>query len=298
MFIAILIAGCSYNDFETDFDYSTVYFANQKLKRTFVEGEINEIKVGIVLGGKRVNSVDEKVVYTLQDTTGFSATSYKLLPENYYTLSSYDEFNIPSGEFSGEISMTIDPAFFQDSLSTEEEYAILFKLTDATTDSIHSGKDSLLLVLDFEHHLFGNYYHNGQVIVMDSLTGEPMDTIIYHQEEPVTSLVNNWFLGTIASSTMQSRGIGQYAPSDLSGFILSVKNDNSIGLSDNPDLIASGYEWNIEAADGSNNRYDSTKKEFYLNYKFTDVLSGNECHATDTLTFRNRILDGVNQWDF
>ena len=34
-------------------------------------------------------------------------------------------------------------------------------------------------------------------------------------------------------------------------------------------------------------------RRIYLNYKYQDT-SGNWCHAQDTLTFRNRIRDGVN----
>lgn len=299
--VLILIAmftSCEYDDFKTDYAYSTVYFANQKLKRTFVEGEINTIKIGTVLGGKRVNDVDEIVEFTLQDTTGFGTTSYTLLPENYYTLSSYDEFVIPSGEFMGEISMTIDPAFFQDTLSLMENYAILFNLTGATTDSIYSEKDSLLLVLDFEHHLFGNYYHNGQTIRYDALSGEVVETVTYHQEEPVTNSENNWSLITTASSTLKTRGLGWYAPSDITGFLMVVNDDYSIDILADPDVIAQGFDWQVEPVAGAENRYDETKKEFYLNYQFTDVQSGNECQVTDTLIFRNRILDGVNQWDF
>jgi len=36
-------------------------------------------------------------------------------------------------------------------------------------------------------------------------------------------------------------------------------------------------------------------RKIFLNYKY-QVASGNWCYATDTLTFRNRIRDGVNEW--
>lgn len=298
LIIIATFASCEYEDFESDYIYSTVYFANQKLKRTFVEGEINTIKIGIVLGGKRENTTNEQVIFTTTDTTGFSSTGYTLMPDNYYTLSNYSEIVISSGQFSGDISMTIDPAFFADSLATSETYAIPFKLVSSTTDSILEGKDSLLLILDFEHTLFGNYYHNGQVVRLDALTSEVMDTIIYHQEEPVTNPANNWSLTTVASSTLKTRGLGWYTPSDLSGFFMVVNDDYSIGIVEDPGVVAIGLNWRIEAVAGAENRYNAETKEFYLNYKFIDTKSGYECIATDTLIFRNRILDGVNQWNF
>ena len=33
----------------------------------------------------------------------------------------------------------------------------------------------------------------------------------------------------------------------------------------------------------------------FLKYKYQDA-TGNWCHAQDTLTFRNRMRDGVNEW--
>jgi len=36
-------------------------------------------------------------------------------------------------------------------------------------------------------------------------------------------------------------------------------------------------------------------RKIFLNYKYKDA-AGNWCHAQDTLTFRNRIRDGVNEW--
>jgi hypothetical protein len=36
-------------------------------------------------------------------------------------------------------------------------------------------------------------------------------------------------------------------------------------------------------------------RKIYLNYQYSDA-AGNVYHAQDTLTFRNRIRDGVNEW--
>jgi len=288
---------CSYEDFRMDYPYSSVYFTNQVIKRNFVEDEINKIKIGVMLGGKRVNSLDEWVQFTIGDSVGLKATPYSLLPDEYYTLSSYNEMIIHSGTLMGEITMEIDPSFFNDSLAYSNHYALTFKIEDTSADSILFMKDSLLLVIGFESRYFGNYYHNGRAIRKSTINGSIIDTIFYHQEEPVTNSINIWQLITRGSKTMYSKGISYYAPSDLTGFFVRVENDFSLHISEDPGLISKGYDWKLKQADGIN-LYDPEKKRFILNYEFIDFIKGYHCYVTDTLIFRNRILDGVNQWDF
>jgi hypothetical protein len=36
-------------------------------------------------------------------------------------------------------------------------------------------------------------------------------------------------------------------------------------------------------------------RKILLNYKYVNA-AGNTCYAKDTLTFRNRVRDGVNEW--
>ncbi|MFC2081491.1 DUF1735 domain-containing protein, partial [Bacteroidota bacterium] len=261
--ILIFTFSCDYEDFKEDYDYSTVYFTNQILKRTFVEDEFDQIKVGVVLGGKRFNSYDEWVRFTIDDTSGMDQTPYELLPQSYYTLSNFEEIEIPSGKFMGEITMTIDPSFYQDSMAIVDHFAIPFKLYDTSADSILATKDSLLLIVTFENRIFGNYYHNGRVLVIDGST--VIDTIIYHQEEPVTENVNNWTLYTRGSKTLYIRGIGQYAPSDLTGFYIQINDDNTLSLSEDTELSDQGYDWQIKELDGDN-FYDPDTRMLYLNY--------------------------------
>mgnify|MGYP006280949755 CR=1 FL=1 len=292
-----ILPACRYEDFRVDYPYSSVYFTNQILSRNFVEDEVSSIKIGVVLGGKRVNDTEEWVRFTLEDTSGMGDSPYELLPEDYYTLSSYEQFVIEEGEFMGEVTMEIDPSFFQDPLAYQDHYALVFRITDASTDSVLYGKDSLLLVLGFESSYFGNYYHNGRVIRRDTVTGSVVDTVAYHQEEPVTDDVNVWPLITGGSRTVYTMGIAYFAPSELSGFYIIVDDENELYFREDTVLISKGYDWELEKAEGGN-YYDPGSKKFYLNYGFTDILNGYHCHATDTLIFRNRILDGVNQWNF
>ncbi|MCF8379002.1 MAG: DUF1735 domain-containing protein [Bacteroidales bacterium] len=296
LLLLVLVSGCAYDDYREDYPYTSVYFTNQIIKRNFVEDEINTIKIGVMLGGKRMNTMEEWARFTIEDTAGLEATPYKLLPDKYYTLSSYNEMVIHSGTAMGEVSMEIDPSFFQDSLAFVNHYALVFKIEDASTDSILFMKDSLLLLVGFESRYFGNYYHNGLCIRKDMVNESIIDTIFYHQEEPVTNNINLWPLLTGGSKTVYSKGIGYFAPSNLTGFYIRVEDDYSLKISEDPDLKLKGYDWKIKQVD-EENLYDPKKRMFILNYEFIDFLKGYYCYATDTLKFRNRILDGVNQWD-
>ena len=121
--------------------------------------------------------------------------------------------------------------------------------------------------------IFGNYYHNGRVLV-DS-AGAVIDTLIYHQDEPVTQPVNNWFLDTQGSKTLYTRGIGKYAPSDLTGFYIQINDDNSLSLFGDTALINKGFDWQFKELPGDN-YYDPERRMLYLNYSYVDLLSGND----------------------
>lgn len=295
--VLTVVFSCAYDDFREDYVYSTVYFPNQINKRNFVEDEVSTIKIGVVLGGKRFNTINERVNFIIEDETGMSGTDYELLPEKYYSLNNTEEFIIEAGTFQGEIEMNIDPSFFEDSQAVNDHYALLFKLRETSVDSILPGKDSLILIIGFESRYFGNYYHNGQVIRTDTLDGSIVDTITYHQDEPVTNRVNNWHMETRASNTLSVNGIANYAPSDITGFLIRVNDSYNLEILEDTSLISEGYEWKVKQLEGSN-YYAPETRQFYLNYEFTDFSTGYRCFAVDTLLFRNRILDGVNQWDF
>jgi hypothetical protein len=72
-------------------------------------------------------------------------------------------------------------------------------------------------------------------------------------------------------------------------------------------LSLNGPDITVTAATGStyafepngSSTYNQAKllqnRKILLNYKYVNG-DGNTCYAQDTLTFRNRIRDGVNEW--
>jgi len=285
--IVVVMVSCEnyfYDDYINDFDYTAVYFPNQDLERSFVYGEFNHIQVAVQLGGKRENTEEEWVNFEIDESMAVD-DHLTLLPESYYTLSDAEQFVILPGDLGGEISLSVTEEFFQRADTTS--YYLPFRLLSSSLDTILESKASMVLLLNMETRGFGHYYHNG-VMQIDSIGGSST-TIAYHQEEPVTNEINNWELTSHAKDTLLSNGIGDRKASvtDYS-FLLSIHSDNTVGIT-----ASQASEWKV--MENGVSVYNPEKHEFYLNYAFNDA-DGNNYAVSDTLIFRNRVLDGVNQW--
>tara|TARA_B100000809_G_scaffold266860_1_gene332290 strand:+ start:5414 stop:6373 length:960 start_codon:yes stop_codon:yes gene_type:complete len=287
--VACLFTSC-YDDYKEDYDTSVAYFYNQELTRSFVVNEVHEIKVGITMGGKRFSEANETVEYTI-DPSLLTETGLTLLPPEYYTLNNPSQFEVHKGDFDGNITLTIKPAFFNESMALAGTYALPFRLTDTSLDALLEDRDILVLQLKYEASMFGNYYHNGATVAKDA-QGVIIDELssVYHQEEPVTNDVNNWILSTLSSNTLATSGISNLLDSETNRrlFDIAIDNDGAVTVASNP-------ESTIDVSQNGTCSYDTSIKEFYINYSYT--LEGNNYFATDTLSYRNRILDGVNQWN-
>jgi len=290
MSIGLCLFTSCYDDYKEDYHTSVAYFYNQELSRSFVVNEVHDIKVGITMGGKRFSDAQETVGYLI-DPALLTGTGLTLLPTEYYTLSNPSQFVVHKGDFDGNITIAIDPSFFNDPMALDGTYALPFRLTDTSLDALLEDKEILVLQLKYEASLFGNYYHNGATVAKDA-EGVIIDELssIYHQEEPVTNDVNNWVLSTLSSNTLATSGISNLLDSETNRLIFNIELD-----SDGEVTIASNPESTIDVSQNGTCSYDTSKKEFYINYSYS--LEGNNYFATDTLSYRNRILDGVNQWN-
>lgn len=286
-FALLLMVSCKdyfYNDYTTDFEYTSVYFPYQTLERTFVYGEFNHIQVAVQIGGRRENKAHEWVTYKIDNTIPVDG-NLTLLPSEYYELSNNNRFEILPGDLGGEITLTVKEDFFKTADTTQ--YYIPLRLLSTSVDTILSKKTTMILKLKVNAAKFGNYYHNG-VLLIDSISGNSKK-IAYHQEEPVTNAVNNWELTSFTHDTLITNGIADQKLSSINySFKLFVKGNNSVEVHANAASL-----WTVKPNGASS--YDPAKREFYLNYKYQDA-AGNNYTVSDTLIFRNRILDGVNQW--
>ena len=127
--MVLVFAGCKYDDFVTDFTYSSVYFPRQTNSRTFVVGQNHSIELGVVMGGKiGLNNPEESVEFVI-DSTLLVGKGLTLIPRDYYTLSDTSRIVIPSGKVQGFIVMTIDTAkFLNDPLAAKAKYALPLRI--------------------------------------------------------------------------------------------------------------------------------------------------------------------------
>lgn len=142
--------------------------------------------------------------------------------------------------------------------------------------------------LKYENMLFGNYWHGGVTIVKNA-NGEVVDTKRYYTQIPQPDN-QVWTLTTVAPTTLITNKI---ADGTVPGNLKLTLNHQTGRIeidSDNPELeVAADGECSFNCAKLLQER------KIYLKYSFRNS-DGTTSHATDTLTFRNRIRDGINEW--
>lgn len=308
LLLAVATSSC-YESYIKDFDYSSIYFPYQTDVRTFVVGEGMKIEIGAALGGVTKNTKDRTVNFVLDNSlitpdvlitmkngvsyikTSVASVSELLpLPDNYFTLSDNSKMIIKTGEHSGTVTMKVDSTLFlSDPATINATYAIPFYITSADADSLLPDKRYAVIGVKYENMLFGNYWHGGVTVVKDN-SGNVVNTIRYYTTIP--SPENKiWTLKTVAPNALVTNGYSDQTTSK--GEMKLTLNGSNITVSSN-----SGSTYAVEP-DGESS-YNSAKllqnRKIILKYKYVNS-DGNTCYAQDTLTFRNRIRDGVNEWE-
>ncbi len=303
--LALSILVSCYDDYIEDYDYNAVYFTQQTNVRTFVVGEGMQIKVGVALGGVRENTFNREVDFVLDNnlltdeilTTMKGGVSHIKdyvssvsellpLPADYFTLSDNSKMIIKAGDHKGVITVKADSVkFLADTKTLVANYALPFYITDADTDSILSSKRYSVIGLRYENMLFGNYWHGGETVVKDA-SGNVVETIKYYTAipSPESKVMK---LQTVAPHSLITNRISDSAGS----FKITLDGDNI--------LISKADDSDIEVLPDGESKFNRAKllqdRKLYLKYKY-DNGDGTTSYATDTLTFRNRIRDGVNEW--
>jgi len=307
LILSIALVSC-YEDYIKDFDYSGVYFVYPFDTRTMVVGEGLNIEIGVALGGVMKNTKDRSISFSIDNTLVTPAiltamkggatyiknavsgvTVLSPLPTDYYTLSNNSQMVIKAGEHSGYIVLRADSAnFLADPATISAAYAIALKITNADADTILQNKRSSVIGIKYENMLFGNYWHGGVTTVKDA-GGTTIQTITYPTTIP-TPENTIWKLTTVAPNALVTNGYSNITTSK--GEMMLTLDGNNIIINSN-----SGSTFVVEA-DG-NSTFNRAKliqdRRIYLSYKYVNG-DGNTCYAKDTLTFRNRIRDGVNEW--
>lgn len=309
LLVAVSITSC-YKDYINDFDYSSIYVPLQLDVRTFVVGEGMKFDIGVELGGVRDNNKDRIVTYQVDNSLITPAALARLkgaaayitaavapvttllpLPANYYTLSNSTQFVIKSGEHIGKVTVKPDSTkFLADAATINPTYAIGIRILTADADSLIYNKKTEVIGVKFENMLFGNYWHGGVTTVKDAADAAVVNTINYYTQIPVSD-VKTWTLKTVAVNAIATNGYSDVSSSAAAEFVLTL-NGGNVTVSSS----ATGkYAVQPDGASTFNQAKLLQNRKIFLKYKYQDA-TGNWCHAQDTLTFRNRMRDGVNEW--
>lgn len=297
-----------YDDFLKDFDYSAVYFPYQIDVRTLVVGEGMKIEIGVGLGGVSENTIARNVAFNIDNSLITPAILTKMkagtayikesvtgvgtllpLPTNYYTLSDNSSIVIKPGQHMGSVVLKADSTnFLADASTLKATYAIPLYIVSADADSIIEPKRYAVIGLKYENMLFGTYWHGGVTTIKDA-SGNITQTLKYYTTIPVPDN-KTWKLTTVSPNALTINGYSDQTTSKAE--IRVTLGGGNITISS----VTGATK--IILPDGTSS-YNQAKllqnRKIFLSYKFTNA-DGTTSYAQDTLTFRNRIQDGVNIW--
>lgn len=302
-----------YDSYVKDYDVVGVGFANQSDVRSVVVGESMEISTGIALGGVISNNENRRVGFATDHTIVTDALfsslathkfSYiqalakqmdhvEVMPASMYSLTTEAQPGVAlirKGSHLGKITIKIDSAaFLADTGNLLPVMMVPLRITDPGSASLIAGYETTVIGIRYENRFFGEWWHGGELY--RDLAGERVDTIKYHTTIPQEEL-KVWTLSTVAPYELTSNAIGSELNQEVTPMLrLLADKDGSIAVS-----AADGCPYTVVDEGGScfNNAKLLQERKLYLNYSYEK--DGYVCHARDTLTFRARIRDGVNEW--
>lgn len=331
VFLAVITCfacGC-YEDYVRDYDYDAVAIAYQYDLRSFVVGEGMEFKIGAMLGGVLSNDRNRKVDIVIDDElvngdlssyvsseTSFTAfdvmsgasnagtvsnkyvtdavnaavtangiSSLVPLPSDLYSVEPLNMV-IKKGKHTATAVVSVDSAAF---LSTPNighlpHYAIGYRIVSADADKVINEKSFGVIALRIESRLFGNWYHGGVSKVLNA-SGEEISNNTYYTRIPAADASS--YVYSLTTTGPFSVSTNWFHNSD--GIMnITIGDGGTITVSDPESRITDlGSSWNEDIL--------LQNRKIYMNYQYPDG-DGNTVVVTDTLTFRNRILDGINEY--
>lgn len=299
--LLVFTTGC-YDDYVRDFDYSATFIAYQYDLRTFVLDEGEQFKFTVALAGLMENDRDYNVELELDPSllegslasfcdvskvsgeyvsTQISAAGLAeitVLPDSYYTIEGMESLCIRKGCHTASVTLKAKEAMRLDSKMFAPYYALGFRIKSAETDKIVEGKDYAVIAVKCENRFFGSWSRSGKVVAYDASGTE--QSVSYSSKSLADQYCYN--LTTVDGTT--------------------VKSDKVAGSSGQMFMTFDGNQMTISSVDGKvagtgsfNNSRLLQNRELYLDYTITEADRSRK-EVCDTLYFRNRVRDGVNEW--
>ena len=312
--LAAICAVSCYDEYVGDYSKVACGFANQADVRSLIVGEGMRFSTGIALGGVIDNTEDRRIDFTT-DYSLVGDASYDALKNHTFSYISKLMGNVPSisalpaslyefetegrhsgqalirkGSHLGTITVKVDSAaFLSDVGRLYPKDVIPLRISDGNGTDIISDKETTVIGVRYENMLFGTWYHGGVTEVRDS-GGNLVRTDVYPASVPqAENLV--WTLTTVEPFALTVNAYGNAFNGSKAQMKLTLNADDSITVSP-----VAGADVAV-SADGESRFIRSRllqDRKIVLSYSY--VSDGNTCHARDTLSFRNRIRDGVNEW--
>ena len=312
-----------------DFDYQTVYFANQYGLRTIELGEENfydntldnqhKMLIKAAWGGGYTNRknviIDYVVEESLCDGLYFKDTDIPVtpMPASYYTLAS-NQINIPVNEISGGVEVQLTDAFFADEKSIDRYYVIPIRMNDVQgADSILQGrsavdspawnkaddwsilpKNYVLYAVKYVNPWHGQYLRRGvDQAVINGVSSQLVRHQQYVEKDEKVNITTESLKDNILSlSTKDAQG-------NLFNYNLSLtftEDGNCTVGSTSDDLIISGTGKFVKKGE-KNSLGGKDRNAIYLDYTI-DFKTKNMQYATkDTLVLSSRAVQGGKSFE-
>jgi hypothetical protein len=308
--LSVAMVSC-YEDYIYDFDYTGVYFPYQMNVRTFVVGEGMKVQVGAALSGVRENTFNRDVNFVLdnslitpslltrmQFSTSAHIRDYALplatlqpMPSNYFSFqpAGATKMVIKTGDHMGAIFVKADSAnFLADPLTINAQYVLPFKIESSDADTILLSKNNTVIGFRYENMLFGKYWHGGAAVV--NRPAKTDTTLVYKTTIPIAE-TKIWVLKTTAPNALYANGY--FDQTTAKNEMMLTLDGNNVTISSVP---GSTFTFTQDGPCTFNRAKLLQDRKIFLKYSYLNPGNGYTYHCTDTLTFRNRIRDGVNEW--
>lgn len=305
-----------YDDYIMDSDTQGVGFANQTDVRSVIVGEGMKFSTGVALGGVISNDEDRTVNYELdmslvsdETLSAMQSHSFSYISElmadvdELYALPASEYSLIPEGNAAGKviirkgthlgnIEIQMDSAaFLADETRLSPKYVIPIRITGGDMPLIE-GYETTVIGVRYENMLFGNWYHYGKTDVYEADGTLNEELSVSYPFEINQSDTRIWTLTTVAPHALTANAVGNESNGSQAQMRLTI-DENSGAVTVEP-VDGATYEVSQDGDCTFNRARLLQDRKVFLKYKYE--RDGRTYRVTDTLQFRNRIRDGVNEW--
>lgn len=325
-----ILAACENGKHEfDDFDYQTVYFANQYAMRTIELGEDefvdltadnnHEASLVAAWGGGYSNKKNVIIDYVVDPSLvdGFyfkdSDQLVEVMPEDYYTIEA-NKISIPSGSTMGGVKVHLTDKFFADPKSVGQCYVIPVRMTDVSgADRILTGtateenpvytndahwsvqpKNFMLYGVKFVNPWHGQYLRRGvDNATIDGVTSKSIRHSEYVENDEVVDLSTTAYKEDVLPVTVKDAQGGDHTYN----LLLTFSDDNTCTLSSATDGATVSGTGKFVSKGEKQSLGGKDRDAIYLDYTLDIPANNMKFESKDTLVLRTRNVYGAKAFE-